>query len=541
MTTTEINLTIFNEFILPRNVVASNIQVSIDNSNIYLNALSATATNIGPGVPVYSGAPGGVLNFKTFTSGQNIDISTDGTTITIASTNLVIGATNIGGLTNGLFLQNAAGILQFRTLIAGSYIVMTQTGSNIVVSAASDIDITATNIGPVGQGIFANDTGHILEFKKIAPGSNIGITTDGTTVFISATNIFTAATNIGGDTNALFVSSAGGVLQFRTLIAGSYINMTQTTTTIFVSVSGSSGVTGATNIGSTGVGAFNINNGGILEFERFIGGANVDISSNGTAITIMATNIVTGAANLGIPTFGLFTANVGGQLQFKSLQAGSNILLTTTTTGVMINSTASTVVAGATNIGGLTCGLFFQNNAGILEFKTLIAGSNIALAQTNSQVTVNAVGTGDAALFGVCSGIGNNASLVRFIRFDGSPSTTNPYSPALANKSATITGFSAALHDLVSTITISATQTMFFTIGRVLSGAAPIAANFTAYAGAPHMSWTNADNNTWVNKSVTGLSFSVAQGDRVYVASQGAASVSQNIFALDWSLWYRSI
>lgn len=90
--------------------------------------------------------------------------------------------------------------------------------------------------------------------------------------------------------------------------------------------------------------------------HTLVGGANVTLTSvsgpSGTTITINSssgggTGTVTSASNIGAGT-GLFNALIGTDLQFKSLVAGSNIAITNTGTEVTIAATSS----GTTYQGG---------------------------------------------------------------------------------------------------------------------------------------------------------------------------------------------
>jgi hypothetical protein len=483
---TTINLTLFDDFFIPRLLVTSNIGVSVDNSNIFFNSTGSVSngTNIGSGTGVFNQINSGILEFKSLVAGSNVDISTDGTVITVASTNVVISATNLDTSAAELFVQNNAGVLEFKSILAGSYIAITEGVSNIIISANSDVDITATNIGTTGVGVFNFDTGHILEFKNLVAGNGVDVSTDGTYITISSTSVVVGATNVDTSAGELFIQNNGGILEFKSILAGSYITLTEGVSNIVINASPEIDVS-ATNIGTTGVGVFNLDAGGILEFKNIVAGSYVNVSTDGTNLTITSTNIFVSATNLGL-------------------------------------------VSG---------GLFVQNNAGVVELKSVSNGSGISISSTGNNVVIT--NDRDNGLFGLCSGVGNATSLLRFLRYDGSPATNNPHTPALMNKAGSISGFAVALHNHISTITIPTGLNMEFSIGRIPSGTSIIAANFTTFAGAPHITWDANDNDSWVNKQVVGLDLSYSSGERVYVSAQGGASVSNQIFDVDWSLWYK--
>lgn len=488
MASTTINLTLFDDFFVPRLLSTSGIAVSVDNSNIFFNATGSVnnGTNIGPGTGVFNQLNGGVLEFKSLVAGNNVGVSTDGTVITISSTNVVVSATNLdtSGAAAELFVQNNAGVLEFKSLIAGSYIAITEGVSNIIINANSDVDITATNIGTTGVGVFNFDTGHILEFRNLVGSNNVGLTTDGTYITITSTNAVVSATNVDTSGAELFIQNNAGVLEFKSVLAGSYITITEGVSNIVISANSDVDVS-ATNIGTTGIGLFNFDTGHILEFKNIVAGSFVYIATDGTNLTISSTNVFVSATNLGTPSGGLYV----------------------------------------------------QNNAGVAEFKSVAGGSGISIASTTTNVVIT--NDRDSGLFGLCSGVGNATSVLRFLRYDGSPATTNPHTPALMNKPGVISGFAVALHNHISTITIPTGLNMEFSIGRIPSGTSILAANFTTFAGAPHITWDANDNNSWVNKQLTGLNLSYNTGERVYVSAQGGASVSNQIFDVDWSMWYK--
>lgn len=88
--------------------------------------------------------------------------------------------------------------------------------------------------------------------------------------------------------------------------------------------------------------------------------------------------------NLGTGT-GLFAQKVAQNLEFKSLVAGTNMSLSNTTTEVTITTSAE--INTASNVGTGT-GLYKQKTGSDLEFKSLLAGSNILLTSGTSEVAI---------------------------------------------------------------------------------------------------------------------------------------------------------
>ena len=123
-----------------------------------------------------------------------------------------------------------------------------------------------------------------------------------------------------------------------------------------------------------------------LPFKSLVGGSNVSLDEGSDTITINATGGGGGggesntASNLGTGK-GTFAQKNGVDLQFKSLVAGTNITLGSNDNEITINATGGGSGGGgeantAVNIGTGE-GLFAQKNGVDLEFKSLVGGTNI--------------------------------------------------------------------------------------------------------------------------------------------------------------------
>ena len=80
------------------------------------------------------------------------------------------------------------------------------------------------------------------------------------------------------------------------------------------------------------------------------------------------------ASNLGAGD-GLFASKVGDDLQFKSLVAGTNITLTSSATEILIDASGAGQTNTASNVGVAGVGVFKQKTGVDLEFKNINAGS----------------------------------------------------------------------------------------------------------------------------------------------------------------------
>ena len=121
---------------------------------------------------------------------------------------------------------------------------------------------------------------------------------------------------------------------------------------------------------------------------------------------ISSTGSITGASNVGAGQGNVFKQLSGTDLQFKTLTQGNNVTIADGTDSITIS--ANGVVTTAENLGSGT-GLFAQLNSGTgkVQFKGLVAGTGIALANNSTDVTVSIdASTVDAATLG-----GNAASV----------------------------------------------------------------------------------------------------------------------------------
>lgn len=93
------------------------------------------------------------------------------------------------------------------------------------------------------------------------------------------------------------------------------------------------------------------------------------------------------ASNLGAGT-GTFSSKVGADLKFKSLVAGSNVSLSSTSTEITIAATTTGEINTASNLGAGS-GTFSAKVGSDLQFKSLVAGSNVSLSSTANEITIS--------------------------------------------------------------------------------------------------------------------------------------------------------
>jgi hypothetical protein len=144
----------------------------------------------------------------------------------------------------------------------------------------------------------------------------------------------------------------------------------------FVNSAGSGGasVTGfttAVNQGATGESIFDTA-GSTLQFKSFIGGTDITITDNGTALVINSTlteTLQTGT-NLGTGSALYSTNNASNQLQFKSLAVGAGLIINDDGNGTLtlVNTVAGGGTAGAdTTLSNLADVATARTNLGVLS------------------------------------------------------------------------------------------------------------------------------------------------------------------------------
>ncbi len=138
-------------------------------------------------------------------------------------------------------------------------------------------------------------------------------------------------------------------------------------------------------------------------------GNNVTILNNSDDITISATSTgsATTASNLGLGEI-IYSGSVGNDLQFKTLVAGTNVTLSSNGNEVTINSITSGSVSGSiTSIlnVGTGEGEIGSISGSVIQLKTLKAGSNITIINNSEDITINSTASGSSnTLWGNISG-----------------------------------------------------------------------------------------------------------------------------------------
>jgi len=122
-----------------------------------------------------------------------------------------------------------------------------------------------------------------------------------------------------------------------------------------------------------------------------------------------------GEANIGINVgggAGVYKDKSGIELEFKTLIAGSNITLTPGIDTITISSSGGGdgEVNTASNVGVIGDGLFKQKVGSDLEFKKIVSGANIIITPGIDTITVSSVGSGEV---NTASNVGSGAGVFK--------------------------------------------------------------------------------------------------------------------------------
>ena len=154
-------------------------------------------------------------------------------------------------------------------------------------------------------------------------------------------------------------------------------------------------ISGAANVG-TGETLFKDLTTGTLNFKSIIAGAGVTLTDNGDDITVDVNAAAVDGANVGTGE-SVFKAKNGNNLEFRKLDtsgAGQHFEIATVGDSIEFKNTAE--INTASNIGAGEV-LFAQKMNEDLQFKSIVAGTNIAISSDADTVTIDATATAETA------------------------------------------------------------------------------------------------------------------------------------------------
>ena len=154
-------------------------------------------------------------------------------------------------------------------------------------------------------------------------------------------------------------------------------------------------ISGAANVGS-GEQLFKDLTTGTLNFRSLIAGAGVTLTNNGDDITVDVNAVAINGDNVG---FGepVFKSKNGNNLEFRKLDVSAssqNFEIATVGDTIEFKNTAE--INTASNIGA-GAGLFVQKTGADLEFKSLVAGTNITIATDADTISISSAVTAETA------------------------------------------------------------------------------------------------------------------------------------------------
>lgn len=244
-----------------------------------------------------------------------------------------------------------------------------------------------------------------------------------------------AITSLGTGTAVLKSSDADGNSVFRSILAGANCTVSLVGDDIVVASTASGGgeVNTATGlgIGATIVGT---KTGTVLGFKNILQGSGIAVSSDATDLTISANaidlnsltdvdtsslttgqilryngslwvvqSLTTTSVGAGVSLIKLNTA--GGSTVLRSIVAGSGVSIDASNPDVLTISATGTGEANTASNVGAGLGLFKQKAGVNLEFKTLVAGTNISLTNPDANtITINSTGGGGSTTITTDSG-----------------------------------------------------------------------------------------------------------------------------------------
>lgn len=202
----------------------------------------------------------------------------------------------------------------------------------------------------------------------------------------------------GAPTDALVITNTGNIETNRSFVikSGTTGGITFADGSVQTTAGAGSGETNtASNVGAAGEGVFKQKTGVDLEFKKLLGGTNVTVTPTGTdELQISTTAQDNTASNIGAVGVGVFKQKTGANLEFKKLQSGSNITVSETANNEIRFDATVGETNSASNVGTNGVGVFKQKVGADLQFKKLLAGTNVTITgTTNDEIKIDAGGT----------------------------------------------------------------------------------------------------------------------------------------------------
>jgi hypothetical protein len=147
-------------------------------------------------------------------------------------------------------------------------------------------------------------------------------------------------------------------------------------------------ITSAVSLG-TGEDVFKQQSGNALQFRSVLAGAGITLTAGANEITIATSGANTSAVNIGTGT-GIFTTKSGDNIQLRSVKTGTgniNLAIAASGSSNEIEFVNTAEINTASNLGA-GAGVFAQKSTYDLQFKSIVAGSNITVTSDSTTVTI---------------------------------------------------------------------------------------------------------------------------------------------------------
>jgi len=342
------------------------------------------------GTAVYVNKTTNNLNFRSLVAGANVTITNDANTITIAAADAsgITAVSAVVGPGTPVYDSTSLGTAFIRNLIADTALNM----EGIVFAEASGI-ITVSNSlrgSSLGAGtpVYVDKTTNFLNFRSLVAGANVGLSNTATTITIAVTGVVTSAAPASGTGLSLIEDGAAPVVDLRTLLADTATNMgglAFATATGVITVSNT--LVGNSLIGGTAVYVDKTTNN--LNFRSLVAGANIGITNNANTITIAATGVVTSVVAASGTGLSLIEDGTAPVVDLRTLLADTALNM-----GGLAFATAAGVITVSNTLRGSSLGagtaVYVDKTTNFLNFRSLVAGSNITITNDASTITIAA-------------------------------------------------------------------------------------------------------------------------------------------------------
>lgn len=290
-----------------------------------------------------------------------------------------------------VFAQATGADLEFKRLVGGTGVTLTQTSTEITISSSST-GISGITVSDEGSTV--GDVGGITNLNFV--GNGVAVTGSGSTLTVTVSGGGASTLNDLTDVNTTGVISGNALVYDGTEWKPASVGT----------------LTGGTNLGSSGARVFDVVASNNLSFRRLIAGTNVTIVENTNDITISATASSGSSTLAGLTDVSIGSATNGQVLTFNgtnwtattvssggpiALDDITDVIITTPSNNQVltyngsnwVNTNNNNVTSGA-NLGASGSSIYNNTASGVMNFRKLIAGTNVTIVENIDDVTISA-------------------------------------------------------------------------------------------------------------------------------------------------------